>query len=238
MVLGVVCALYSEARHLGRPLGAGPHVEAMADGKLLALTGMGCAAAHAGALTLIECGAQALASFGLAGALDPRLPPGTIMVAAEVASEEGAALATDELWRTRMLGALGAQQRSSGRLLSTAHPVSSARAKASLFAASGACAVDMESFGVARAARRARLPFLAVRVIIDGAADALPHAVLAAIGPDGHTSTAALLQQLARRPGDLAPLLRLARGYRRASRSLAAVARLDAFLPRALAVPP
>lgn len=231
-VLGVVCALPSEARHLGRTLSRRPHIEVLADGKLLALTGMGCTAAGSGAQKLVACGAHALVSFGLAGALDPQLSAGAIFLPSEVLAESGERLSTDVLWRTRLRAALnGRAPAGSGALLSTRHPVGAVAAKAALFKSTQARAVDMESFGVGAVAHGARLPFIAVRVIVDGADDALPSAVIAATAADGHTSTLRLLQQLLRRPRELAPLLRLALGYWRASGSLAAVARLAALVP-------
>ena len=69
------------------------------------------------------------------------------------------------------------------------------------------------------------LKTLAVRVIIDGAADALPAAVAAAADRAGHLRLWRLIGALTRSPAELAPLIRLARRYRTASRSLAALAR-------------
>jgi hypothetical protein len=84
----------------------------------------------------------------------------------------------------------------------------------------------MESLAIAEVANTHRLPFIAVRVIVDSAADALPQAVTAAADNEGHLQIWRLMGALARTPADLAPLLRLARRYRAANRSLAAVARV------------
>jgi adenosylhomocysteine nucleosidase len=234
-VLGVVCALRSEARHLGRTLSGDPHVEAFADGRLLALTGMGPEAAAAGSETLLSCGATALMSFGLAGALDPALTPGSVFLPGAVTDPAGSTLETDAAWCERLGERLAAH--GAGTLLTVAQPVATVAAKAALFAATGARALDMESFGVARVARRAGRPFVAVRVIVDGAADALPTAVLAATDATGHTSLWQLLSQLGQHPRELAPLLRLARGYRRASRALATLGRTVVLAPLATGSP-
>jgi adenosylhomocysteine nucleosidase len=222
-VLGVVCALRSEARHLGRTLSKNPHVEAFADGRLLALTGMGPLAAAAGSETLISCGATALMSFGLAGALDPSLRPGSVFLPGVVTDRTGVALATDAHWLAHLTARAAAS--STGTLLSVAHPVAATTDKATLFAATGARAVDMESFGVAQVARAAGVPFVATRVIVDAAGDSVPTAVLAATDSNGHTSVWRLVRGLSRDPRELAALVRLALGYRRASRSLATLAR-------------
>jgi adenosylhomocysteine nucleosidase len=228
-VLGVVCALRSEARHLGRTLSKDPHVEAFADGRLLALTGMGPLAAAAGSESLLSCGATALMSFGLAGALDPSLPPGSIFLPGAVTDRSGTTLATDAPWRARLTTRAAAN--TTGTLLTVSHPVATATRKAALFDVTGARAVDMESFGVAQVAHAAGVPFVATRVIVDGAGDSLPAAVLAATDPNGQTSVWGLVRGLSRDPRELAALVRLALGYRRASRSLAILARTLVCVP-------
>ena len=215
-VVGVVCALAAEARHLGP-----------ADGTLLAVSGMGGAAAARSAKALIEAGATALASWGMAGGLDPALAAGTIFLPSEVISPDGAALATAHDWCERLGAALAAQRPvTTGRLLTSRTAIATPAEKATLFRETGAAAVDMESLAVAEVARSHQLPFIAVRVIVDSAADALPQAVTAAADKEGHLQVWRLIGALARTPADLAPLLRLARRYRAANRSLAAVARV------------
>jgi adenosylhomocysteine nucleosidase len=229
VVLGVVCALRSEARHLGRTLSPDPHVEALADGRLLALTGIGLAAAAAGTRNLIACGATALMSFGLAGGLDPALRAGSILLPSAV-TDGSTVLACDAAWRARLARVLdsGAPVHD-GMLLTAQRPLTSIDGKRASFAVTGARAVDMESLGVAQAACEAGLPFSAVRVIIDGAADRLPAVVLTATDASGHTSVWRLVQGLAREPRELPALLRLARGYRRASRALGSLGRTAAL---------
>jgi adenosylhomocysteine nucleosidase len=140
-----------------------------------------------------------------------------------VTDRTGVALATDAHWLAHLTARAAAS--STGTLLSVAHPVAATTDKATLFAATGARAVDMESFGVAQVARAAGVPFVATRVIVDAAGDSVPTAVLAATDSNGHTSVWRLVRGLSRDPRELAALVRLALGYRRASRSLATLAR-------------
>jgi hypothetical protein len=74
------------------------------------------------------------------------------------------------------------------------------------------------------------LPFIAVRVIVDTAADTLPGAVLAASSA-GQVQIGRLLKGLARSPRDIGPLLRLALRYRAARRGLVTVAHSGALAP-------
>jgi adenosylhomocysteine nucleosidase len=233
-VVGIVCALAAEARHLGRATPRHKAVASLADGTLLAVSGMGDAAAGVSARALIEAGAGALASFGLAGGMDPALRAGSIFLPGEVVALSGAGIDTHRQWRERLSAALSAQHPvSHGKLLSSPRAIDTAARKAALFRETGAAAVDMESLAVAQAAQARQLPFIAVRVIVDNAADDLPHAVTAAADAAGQLQLWPLLVALARSPSDLAPLVRLAWRYRAASRSLAAIAPAVSLAPYA-----
>ena len=233
-VVGVVCALAAEARHLGPATRRHESLTPLADGTLLAVSGMGRAAAARSAQLLIDAGATALASWGMAGGLDPALAAGTIFLPSEVISPDGVSVTTARHWRERLGSALATQRPlTHGRLLTSSKAVGSLAAKATLFREMGAAAVDMESLSVAEAAEARQLPFIAVRVIVDSAADALPQAVTAAADTEGHLQIWRLMGALARTPADLAPLIRLARRYRAANRSLAAVARVGSLAPYA-----
>ena len=238
-VVGVVCALAAEARHLGPATRRHESLRPLADGTLLAVSGMGGAAAAQSAAALIGAGATALASWGMAGGLDPALAPGTIFLPSEVISPDGAAIETARDWCERLGAALATQRPvTRGRLLTSRTAIGSPADKATLFRETGAAAVDMESLAVAEVARVHRLPFIAVRVIVDSAADALPRAVTAAADSEGHLQIWRLMGALARTPADLAPLIRLARRYRAANRSLAAVARAGSLAPYAFSAAP
>ena len=232
-VVGVVCALASEARHLG-PIRLHEPVESLPDGTLVAVTGMGGAAASRGADALINAGAMALASFGLAGGLDPALSAGVILLPTEVIGAQigDKRVGTTQGWRDRVASAVSAHAPvRSGRLLSTSRAIASVADKAAAFRVTGAAAVDMESLAVGEVAERHQLPFIAARVIVDSAADVLPNAVTAAADKQGHLQIWRLIGALALAPNELAPLIRLARRYRVANRALAAIARTGSLAP-------
>ena len=125
----------------------------------------------------------------------------------------------------------------SGRLLTCAAAIGSAAEKASAFRETAAIAVDMESLAVAQVAASHELPFIAVRAIVDTAADALPRTLVAAAAEAGALRLGRLLGALARRPADLGAFIRLVRPYRAAQRALASVARCGALAPRGLHIP-
>jgi adenosylhomocysteine nucleosidase len=231
-VVGIVCALAAEARHLGPTTRRHEPLASLTDGTLLAVTGMGGSAAALGARALIDAGATALASWGMAGGLDPSLAAGAILLPDEVTGIDGATFVTAPGWRSRLGAAVAAHHRVvHGKLLTSARAIGSVAEKAMLFNTTGAAAVDMESSGIAEVARAHAVPFIAVRVIVDSAADALPRAVTAAADSAGHLQIWRLIGALACAPSDLAPVLRLARRYRAANRSLAAIAKLGSLAP-------
>jgi len=236
-VAGVVAALSLEARTLGlgSPLRRSDGLLALGDGTLVAVSGMGCTAAAVAARALIDAGARALVSWGMAGGLDPALRAGTICLPSVIVSRDGATFATDPHWRELLIAAIAARRIVvSGKLLTSALAIADVAGKATAFRATGAAAVDMESLGVAKIAAGHGLPFVAVRVIVDTAGDTLPATVLAA-SSEGRVRISQLILGIARSPREIAPVLRLARRYRTATRALVAVARTGALAPLAFA---
>jgi adenosylhomocysteine nucleosidase len=231
-VIGVICALRSEARCLGRTFAADASLERLADGTLVAVTGIGAARATAGAEALRVAGAQALLSFGMAGGLDPALRAGDVVLPAEVVTPQGAAYATSAQWRAQLYeAARHSGGATCGRLVTSDSPVLDRPAKEALFRASGAVAVDMESAAVGRVATDAALPFMALRAVIDPAAASVPQVVLASSGATGQTSALRLLVALGRRPQDLGAFLPLLNGYRMARSALRRLAASGALQP-------
>jgi adenosylhomocysteine nucleosidase len=222
--VGIVAALAAEARVLGPAVKRIGDVAYLGDGTLVAVSGMGGAAAALAAARLIEAGASALMSFGLAGGLDPSLSAGSVVLPSEVISRGGARFLTSTGWREQLRSRLAKQRPvAGGILLSSLDLIDSVADKAAAFRETGAVAVDMESVGVAEAAEALGLPFVAVRVIVDTAVDAVPRAVRAA-SRAGQVSLRRLVGGIALAPLDFVALIRLAQRYRAATRSLAAVA--------------
>ena len=152
-------------------------------------------------------GAPAIVSFGIAGGLLPTMRPGDWIVATGVCAG-GERIAADPEWTERLAGRLPRAE--VGDIVSVPEPVRRSHQKRHIQAATGACAVDMESFQAAALARELNVPFAAVRVVADPVERELPPAVHTGLQTDGSVALAAVLESLAREPGQVMSLGRVA----------------------------
>ena len=210
--IGVVCGLKSEEKAVG---------SVRLDERLrVAVSGANAMRAEALAVQLINDGAVAVLSVGVSGGLSPHLSPGDLIVGEAVKTKSGEDFPAND----SLLSAIGlrsgdvAIERSI--LFGSDEIVATSRHKSVLFENYHAAAVDMESHGVARAARNAGVPFAAIRAIADPASRALPPAALNAIAADGSTRTLPVLWACAKAPGQFPALLQLGADSEKALRSL------------------
>ena len=173
------------------------------------------AGAAATARRLIDAGATGIVSFGLAGGLDPALPPGTLIVPQAVAAD-GRMWPTDPMLSARLGGSTGHV------CLGWDAPVSSPEEKRRLCEQTGAVAVDMESGAVAAVAAAAGVPFAVLRAICDPADRAIPPAALVALNAAGGLAAGRMAMSILARPGQVGALLKLARDAAMARRALRA----------------
>jgi len=158
----------------------------------------------------------AILSAGIAGALDPALRPGDVVIGTtpeRLPSDDESAVLLDTLQR-RLPNA------HTGTIIGSDRIVATLEDKRRLRAATGALAVDMESHVAARVAERHRLPLAILRTISDGADHVLPPAALVGMKPDGGMALGAVLASLARDPAQLPALIRTGRDAGRAFRAL------------------
>jgi adenosylhomocysteine nucleosidase len=212
--LGILAGLQSEARCLS---GFTPP-------PLVRLSGARLDGARRAARELVAAGATHLLSFGLAGGLDPALPPGALLLPKQLLTTNGGTIAVDAAWHARAATLLAPLGPATAAMLGTDLAVTTAADKAALHARTGAAAVDMESHVLAEAAPA--LPLLIVRVVADSADDTLPPAALVGIKPDGSTDLLAVLRSVLGRPAQIPALMRLGKAAAKAEATLRAAARL------------
>jgi adenosylhomocysteine nucleosidase len=202
-MIHVVCAVPAERRALASL--TGPEVA-------LHVSGIGAdRAARAGAVLAAAGRPRALVAAGFCGALVDDLRVGDLIRAEEVLDEaRGERFPADP----ELLAAAPGRR---GRLVSARGIARDPRARGRL----DGLAVDLESAALARAARDAGIPFLALRAITDETRHRMPD-FERFLDPSGRLRPLAGLIHFVCRPGEVPALVRLAPAARTAGGSLAA----------------
>lgn len=199
---------------------------------LLCQSGPGRRAAEAARLVLERYHPTAVISIGVAGALSPELRAGDIVLCRRVCSAAGPnvdALSCDSslLAAAQSAGEETGMRVRVGSALTLRQVAATPAAKAELAESTRLDIVEMEGHWVAQAARAADVPFLAVRAVLDEAADALPE-IPGIVSGDGRTHRLRVLPYLVRRPLALSALIRLAAKERHAVQNLSRF--MEAFI--------
>ncbi|NIV40603.1 MAG: hypothetical protein GWN58_67765, partial [Anaerolineae bacterium] len=197
---------------------------------LLTVTGMGRQRAEASVeAVLAHPQITAVLSIGFSGALERQLKVGDLVLASELMGIRGSngdeieptiyradqklLRTAEEALRTTSLRVV------SGPTVTAPSIIATPAGKEGMGRQTGAVAVDMESYWVARAISSRGLPFLAIRAISDTQGESLPpfHHIL---DEEGNPRVCRLAAHLLRKPGSLVALGRLARNARQARRAL------------------
>lgn len=176
-------------------------------------------------------GCDGLISFGVAGALNPDLRPGDLILADRIIDTADGGFATDLPWTQSL------EQRISqavappitmkrGTVFCSGNILASVTEKNEIYRTTGADAVDMESLALARICQEAGTRFIALRAIADTSEHALPIAAQRAINHEGKILMGRIAWELLKRPQQLPQLLALSRPYGDALSTLRSVAAL------------
>lgn len=234
--LGIVVAVTAEALSWAKESIANGELTHLSDGAMLSVSGMGPRRAAVASRALLEKGATALLSWGSAGGLAPKLSPGSLILPKTVIASNQFLYHVDATWHKSLCNRLkGHVDFHTEPLVESTIVVRTPAEKAILFRETGAIGVDMESAAVAAVAQEAGIPFMAVRAVADAMDTTIPKSTLNAFDEFGRLRFLKLIQGLAGHPTELFALVRIARKYRAAQRTLAAVARLagkDLLVPR------
>lgn len=211
--VGVITGLQSEVRCLNlTPMTAWPSVRC---------AGASAERAAGAAQDLIEAECEALVSFGLAGGLVAMLHPGDLILADRVTGPGGREIPTSEPWRAHVFDAAGDHiALTSGLIFSAEQAITAAADKAALAEATGAIAVDMESYAIASTARQFGVPFLVVRAVADPSVRTLPRWITSTIDDRGQPNIASILAGVISHPSEILSLIFLAGDSAKGHRAL------------------
>jgi hopanoid-associated phosphorylase len=201
-MLGIICGLESEAVIACQLIGAE-----------VVCAGARPQKARRLGRDLVEKGVTKIMSFGIAGALAPDLPVGSLVIGSHVVSAN-ARWECDKDWGTALSQSLtGAHY---GGVWGSEYLVPSSGEKRSIYEDSQCLIVDMESQCAAEIAAEAKLPLAVVRVVCDSAAMNVPPMVMYAINEDGSVNPAKALWSIIKKPSQIPDLTHMGLGTRKA----------------------
>jgi len=215
-MLGILCGLETEAA-LARSV----------RGALVACSAARPEVALSRAHGLVQEGATRLLSFGLAGALNPGVAAGAIVMGRMVQS--GTMIwDCDKEWLIAMDALLPGM--TVGPVWGSDEIIAKAAAKRRLFERSRCVCADMESHYVAEAAAEANIPFIVLRVITDTADMDLPPVAMTPLQDDGRVNAGRIMMNVLGKPAQIPSLIHLGQNTAKALKALKKVAKaLDAF---------
>ena len=239
--LGIIAALPAEAKCIAKRPDyhhALVSPQPISDHIFLSICGIGSEQAAKAATTLIQHGANALLSWGCAGALSTDVQPGDLLLPQIIQPEASDALPTDRAWHVHLSGLLADTCKPvTDTLAGSANIITEPAQKQALYQSSGAIAVDMESAAIAILAQGAHIPFMAIRAIADDAKTGIPAYIHTGMDMYGNIHPARILSLLLTHPASWLQLIRLRQQFSAATSTLSLVAKtvgVDALLPPVL----
>jgi len=202
--IGIVCGLKSEANAVRLSLKAAGIDEKKVR---IGVSGANADRAEGIAQKFLDDGARAIVSAGLCGGLDPALKSGDLILGERVVSAKGDIVIADK----RLSAAADKFSPRHVAIFGSDEIVDSVEKKKALFQRYAAETVDMESHGAARAAAKANIPFIAIRVVADGFDRTLPKAALRAVTPSGGVNVMNVLVDCVRAPQQFEEIFALGR---------------------------
>lgn len=202
--IGIVCGLKSEAVAVTASMKA-----AGVDEKKVRIGVSGANADRAEEIAqgFLDGGAKAIVSAGLCGGLDPSLKNADLILGERVVSAQGDIVIADK----KLAAAADKFSPRHVAIFGSDEIVDSVDKKKSLFQRYAAETVDMESHGAARAAAKAGVPFIAIRVVADGHDRTLPKAALRAVTPSGGVNVMNVLVDCVKSPQQFEQIFALGR---------------------------
>lgn len=224
--IGIVVALPYELRTLTKRRIEIGSWKQLSDRLLIAVSGVGSAAAATAVQLLLTNGADALLSWGCAGALRSHLHAGSLVLPKEIMSADGTVCHSDLEWHHRIYQILSSDVKmlDTGMLIESRQLAATTDQKQNLANSSQAVAVDMETATLANLAQRKQIPFIAIRAIADPLRMSLPKAVEKSLDANGKVNNLLLLGHLVSHPREIGMLIRLGLQFRAAQNTLRHVA--------------
>lgn len=223
--IGIIAALPDEAKCLYKEsLNVAEPVEIEKD-IYLCLSGIGDNSARAAMQSLLKHNIDGVVSWGVAGAIDPKLNFGDILISETVLYNNDKYTCSLN-WFNNINQELQNNYSfiKSGMMVTNQEICSSIENKTSLYENTGASAVDMESGAIAELAQSENIDYLILRAISDNANTAIPEVVTNHTDNLGRPDLFPFLFSCIKQPGQIIELVKLARCYKKALSNLGGIA--------------
>ena len=226
-MLGIVVALPWELKTLTKETIPAGTCKSISDNLCIALSGIGSEHAYAAGALLLSQGATALLSWGCAAALDDRLEAGNILLPESIIAATGEVYPVSVDWHQRLHQSLANRcSVQTGSLVESAAILKTPSEKRTLAGRTRAIATDMESAAQARLAQERKVPFAAVRVVIDTAFTNIPQNVMQFLDTNGEINIRKFLGNASLRPKDWIAVMKLGMQFNAARKTLTKTSRL------------
>ncbi len=225
MKAAIIVPLPQEAQSLTRQKLTFGQVFPLAEDLAIFQSGMGPQAIEQAVRTLASQQYTHLLSWGTAVGLSPEIQVGDILLPEYITDTHGKKWPISPAWFQEVEPLVKKlPQCHKGPMAGAEVLLHTQEDKQVLYQQTGALAADMESLALAQAAQKHQLEFLVIRAVSDTQDMRLPRPVIQALDERGNLQVLKFLGGLARYPQDILPLIKLARGFFRARKSLKLVA--------------
>jgi adenosylhomocysteine nucleosidase len=158
----------------------------------------------------------ALVSFGVCGALSPKLKVADLVFGTFVTDGSATRHKADQDWFETMAGRLTFPHHGAPVYSTGAEGADTPEERRRLFSESRVWTIDDESFAVAQVATTLGLPFAIVRSVSDDCHDTVPSATKNATNPDGTSNIDAVLDALRKDPSQVFNLVQISFNFEQA----------------------
>lgn len=225
--IGIVAPLIPEARcFTNSPVRK--QAVSISDRLSLIVSGEGQVRASEATNTLLELGVDGLIVVGMAGALDPALSPGDLLIPEVIISESNQKYYCDKVWSSHIHEQIhnDSHNISIHPLYTSANVICKSEDKLKLHQQIQACAVDMESAAVMALAYQHKIPCMVIRTIIDPVNYAFPDYIFKLTDEFGEIPLTRLIPTVLLHPLELKKLYQLVIYYHQATLTLKKIANL------------
>jgi adenosylhomocysteine nucleosidase len=224
--LGIITPLIPEAKcFIASPASKKPIQ--VAENISLIVSGEGKINTSESVIKLLDIGVDGLMIIGMAGALDPELSPGDLVIPEVVMTKTNQLYHCHREWSIQLRNQINISNKKivDYPLFTSDEVIVDALEKKQTYEQFNTCAVDMESAAVVALANEHEVPCLVIRAIIDPAYYIFPDYLIALTDEYGKVPVFDLAMASLTRPRQLGRLLRLSGYYRQAYETLKLLAK-------------